>query len=345
MCVYPDLAERCIGAIPEQGPSSALRSEQMATQANGFDWGNAVPVTSVNATSPGPAATATTTQPPSDFDWANAKGLTNSQAVSASATASSASGSPNPHPMADEFAKSFGLSGSDVSIGDAAKQFISGLGNAIKQSNREAANFVGEGRFGPEALALTGPNLIAHGVEGIANLLEQGTPMIVKGFKNGDYETAYRGMGKVLAAVTQMQMMREPNTTAPEYNPKNLQEAASGTGSNSLLNAMQGPINRSIGTAVRDVRYGDPSKALVDNGILSLTTAGRLEGVTAKLQQIKPQVDQALANSPKQIDVVKVLDPIVKRATQEINESFETPEAKFAAHNDVNALWMNALQK
>ncbi len=254
----------------------------MATQANGFDWGNAVPVTSVNATSPGPAATATTTQPPSDFDWANAKGLTNSQAVSASATASSASGSPNPHPMADEFAKSFGLSGSDVSIGDAAKQFISGLGNAIKQSNREAANFVGEGRFGPEALALTGPNLIAHGVEGIANLLEQGTPMIVKGFKNGDYETAYRGMGKVLAAVTQMQMMREPNTTAPEYNPKNLQEAASGTGSNSLLNAMQGPINRSIGTAVRDVRYGDPSKALV--GRYSETPTDKAAGRSGSCQ-------------------------------------------------------------
>ena len=254
------------------------------------------------------------------------------------------------HPLADEYAKSFGLKGAHVSIGDAASELIHGLGDSVSKSNEQSAKWAGEGRFGPAALALTVPNLIVNGIEGIANLFEQGTPMVVSGLRNGDDETAYRGMGKLLAGITQMQMMRDkPGTTIGQkltaYDPKNLQEATSGTGTSSPMNVLQGSINRSIGTAVRDVRYGDPSKALVDNGITSPTTTGRIQGVTTAINKIKPQVDAALAASPKQIDIIKVLDPIVKKATQEVNDSFEKPEAKLSALEDINALWMNALRK
>lgn len=257
------------------------------------------------------------------------------------------------HPLADEFAKSFGLKGAHVSIGDAASELIHGLGDSISKSNEQSAKWTGEGRFGPAAVALTAPNLLVNGIEGIANLFEQGTPMIVNGLKAGDDETAYRGMGKVLAGITQMQMMRDktsqPATAlaqkATEYNPKNLQEASSGEGTSSPANVFQGPINRSIGTLVRDVRYGDPSKALVDNGITSPTTSGRLQAVTDAINNIKPQVDKALAASPAKIDIISLLDPIIQKATQEINESFEKPEAKLAAHEDINALWMNAIRK
>lgn len=256
------------------------------------------------------------------------------------------------HPMADEYAKSFGLKGAHTSVGEAAQQLVSGLGDAVKQSNAQAAKWTGEGQFGPTALALTVPNLITNGIEGIANLLQDGVPMIVNGLKNGDDELAYRGMGKVLGAITQTSMMRDTPAAgtglakaATEYNPKSIREAATGTGSSSPMNVFQGPINRSLGALVRDVRYGDPSKALVDNGITSPTTSGRLQGVTAAINQLRPQVDAALAASPKKIDIIAILDPIVKKATDEINDAAEKPEAKLSAHEDVNAMWMNALRK
>ena len=205
-------------------------------------------------------------------------------------------------PFADEFAKSFGLSGQGVSVGDMAKQTIQNIGNAAVQSYHQAQNVTGEAgksaAGSPFSLALTIPNLITNGIEGMANLLHSGVPMAL----SDDPDTSKRGLARVLAGASQIALgMENPDgdlaSRLTQYTPKTVEEMKAGTGQTAPFNALQGSMNRSVGAQVRDVRYGDPSKALIVEGINSPTTAGRLFGATQKLGELKPQLDSALSQA------------------------------------------------
>ena len=252
-------------------------------------------------------------------------------------------------PFADEFGKSFGLSGQDVSVGDMAKQTIQNIGNAAVQSYHQAQNVTGEAgksaAGSPFSLALTIPNLITNGIEGMANLLHSGVPMAL----SDDPDTSKRGLARVFAGASQIALgMENPDgdlaSRLTQYTPKTVEEMKAGTGQTAPFNALQGSMNRSVGAQVRDVRYGDPSKALIVEGINSPTTAGRLFGAAQKLGELKPQLDSALSQATQPVDVLGAIAPIVNKATTDIANSFETDATKAAAHEDLNSLWTNALR-
>lgn len=257
-------------------------------------------------------------------------------------------------PLTDEFAKAWGFSSGNIGFSDILSQTWDNLVKGTQRTFREAQDVSGESGKpvvgSPFALGLTAPSLITHGIENMATTAQDGVAMLGKGVLSKDADMVQRGAGRTLAALTQIVMgMQSPDASlaekATEYSPRTVQEAATGTGASRPFNLAQGAINRSMGAAVRDVRYGDPSQALIDNNISSATTAGRLQAVTSKLAELKPQIDQALTASPATVDIVTTLDPIIRKATKAINDSFETDEAKLAAHRDLNALWMNALRK
>jgi hypothetical protein len=252
-------------------------------------------------------------------------------------------------PFTDEFARSYGLSGSNVSAAQMAKQTLKNIGNAAVDSYHQAQNVTGESGKSPSgspfSLALTVPNLITNGIEGMAELLHTGVPMAL----SDDHETSQRGLARILAGASQVGLgMENPDGDLAgrltQYTPKTVQDMQAGTGQSAPFNFLQGSMNRSVGAQIRDVRYGDPSKALIVEGINSPTTPGRLYGATQKLGELKPQLDNALRQSQQPVDVLGAISPIIDQATHDIANSFESDATKAAAHEDLNSLWTNALR-
>lgn len=92
-------------------------------------------------------------------------------------------------------------------------------------------------------------------------------------------------------------------------------------------------INESVGATGRDVIYGNPAKALLDEGIITPTTGdieavkagkglidagGRLGAVSQRLMQLQPQVNSALAASTKTIPIADAVDKPLMDAFNEI---------------------------
>lgn len=193
------------------------------------------------------------------------------------------------------------------------------------------------------ATAVTPFDMIASGIEGMATTLENGGKELVEGLRKGDHERIGRGTGKVIASLGQLAMGMDDGlpartlTKASEYAPRAV-EGSEVTGPMRPANVFQGPINRSVGAIARDVRFGDPSKALVEEGIAWPGTKGRLAQVNAKLAQIGPQLQQALSNAKGAIKLDDVLDPIIKKYKDKIRLSNESDATKKAAYDDLNTL-------
>jgi hypothetical protein len=122
-----------------------------------------------------------------------------------------------------------------------------------------------------------------------------------------------------------------------EYSPREV-EGTEVTGRRSAANLAQGPINRSMGATPRDVRYGDPAKALIDNNIMAPTNIGRLQAVNQALADISPKVDAALAANPKTVDVDSIIEDRITQAQQEVQKSKMTPAEKRTANRQLEAL-------
>src|SRR5437773_6155088 len=135
------------------------------------------------------------------------------------------------------------------------------------------------------AAAATPFHMAAMGIDGMASLLEEGGKEFINGIKTSDHQTAARGFGKVLASLGQIAAGAEAPEAAgkavgtvgkmAEYNPREVQGSTL-TGAARPANVMQGAINRSVGAFGRDVRFGDPSRALIEEGVAWPGTKGRL---------------------------------------------------------------------
>ena len=93
-------------------------------------------------------------------------------------------------------------------------------------------------------------------------------------------------------------------------------------------------INESVGATGRDVIYGNPAKALLNEGIVTPTTGdieavketgkladagGRLGAVTRKILELQPQLNVALSKSAKTISMADAVDKPLMDAVLEID--------------------------
>jgi hypothetical protein len=138
-------------------------------------------------------------------------------------------------------------------------------------------------------------------------------------------------------------------------------------GAETLANSKlsRGFVNESMGANARDVTYGNPAKALLDEGIATPFTGdiekykdalrsgatpeqaaqaagGRFAAVSGKIAEISPRVQAALANSTQMIKVADVIDKPLNKAINEIiaNRAMTEPE-KIAAFNQLAELHLS----
>lgn len=97
-------------------------------------------------------------------------------------------------------------------------------------------------------------------------------------------------------------------------------------------------INRSAGAQVRDVRYGNPARAIVDENILSPTTEGRLAATKAKISEVAPQLNQVLATAQAPIPLATVIDRPISDAIDKVGKSAMTAAEKRTAVEQLEAL-------
>ena len=133
---------------------------------------------------------------------------------------------------------------------------------------------------------------------------------------------------------------------------------------NSLANTKlaRGMINESLGATARDVTYGNPAKAMLDENIKTPLTGdiekykaalrqgmpseqalvaagGRAGAVAQKISQLSPQVDQLLGQSAASIPVTDVIDkPLMNVASDIMGNRAMTEAEKDAALTQIGAL-------
>lgn len=124
----------------------------------------------------------------------------------------------------------------------------------------------------------------------------------------------------------------------------------------------RGMINESVGAAARDVTYGNPAKALLNEGINSPLTGdiekykvalrsgappnqalvkagGRMGAVSARINQLAPQLNATLGASQTPIAVADVIDkPLQDAASQIIGNRAMTTTEKDTAISQLGAL-------
>jgi hypothetical protein len=121
-------------------------------------------------------------------------------------------------------------------------------------------------------------------------------------------------------------------------------------------------INQSLGTQTRDITYGSPAKAIVDEGIGDVVTGdfeaykkalqagktpaeasqaagGRFAAVSQRVQEYAPRLEKALAASKATISTADAIDaPLHQAAFDIINNPAMTDAEKDAAINQLGAL-------
>jgi hypothetical protein len=114
-------------------------------------------------------------------------------------------------------------------------------------------------------------------------------------------------------------------------------------------------INESMGATGRDVIYGNPAKAITNEGVLSpftgdiekvkaaggdLTAAGgRLGDVAGRIRQLQPQLNAALSSSTQTLRVADVIDkPLTDAMNDIIGNSAMTDAEKMAAISQLGGL-------
>jgi hypothetical protein len=119
--------------------------------------------------------------------------------------------------------------------------------------------------------------------------------------------------------------------------------------------AARSAVNRSMGATARDVTYGNPAKALLDEGIKNPVTGnieeyksalragkspaeaeqaagGRIAAVSEKINEYKPQLDAALEASKAKISVKDaIIDPIYEAASDIIKNRAMTESERNVA--------------
>jgi hypothetical protein len=230
--------------------------------------------------------------------------------------------------------KSLGMKSPDpddphsIGVGDITSQFLHNTAEGIK-------NVVAD------------PFNLAKGIGDLASTLEEGFKEY-KSAPKGDWEKAGHGLGTMLGAMGQIFGGAEAGKlpgkvagiaeTATEFSPRNIRAGGTVEGAIRPANILEGSINRSVGATKGMARFGNPAQALVDEKIVAPTTPGRLIETYSKLNELKPQLDRALQASPGKVDVQGLIAPIIQQATDVINKSLETPEAKAAALRDLKPL-------
>lgn len=130
----------------------------------------------------------------------------------------------------------------------------------------------------------------------------------------------------------------------------------------------RGMVNESAGATGRDVIYGNPAKALLNEGITTPFTGdleaykdalragassqdayqaagGRIAAVSAKISQLSPQIDALLSKSTAQIPVADVIDKPLMDAVSEIaGNRAMTQVEKDAAIGQLGALQQSLKQ-
>jgi hypothetical protein len=106
-------------------------------------------------------------------------------------------------------------------------------------------------------------------------------------------------------------------------------------------------VNESVGATGRDVIYGNPAKALLNEGIITPATGdieaakagqglidagGRLGQVSQRVMQLQPQVNAALSASQKTISISDAVDKPLMQAFNDIvgNSAMTAPEKQAA---------------
>jgi hypothetical protein len=114
-------------------------------------------------------------------------------------------------------------------------------------------------------------------------------------------------------------------------------------------------VNESVGATGRDVIYGNPAKALTDEGITTPFTGdiekvkaaggnlgaagGRLGDVAQRVSDLQPRVNQALTQSTKTISVADAIDkPLTDAMNDIIGNSAMTDAEKMAAISQLGGL-------
>lgn len=124
----------------------------------------------------------------------------------------------------------------------------------------------------------------------------------------------------------------------------------------------RGMVNESLGATSRDVTYGNPAKAILDEKISSpftgdiekykaalrsglppeqamISAGGRAAAVQKVINQLAPQLDQALSRSTAMIQVTDVIDrPLMQAANGIIDNRAMTQAEKDAALTQLGAL-------
>ena len=121
-------------------------------------------------------------------------------------------------------------------------------------------------------------------------------------------------------------------------------------------------VNQSLGAQTRDITYGNPARALIDEGIGNVTSGdyeayksalragkspadaahaagGRFAAVSQRISEYAPQLDKMLAQSTKVIPVADAIDaPLHQAALDIINNRAMTDAEKDAAINQLGAV-------
>lgn len=126
-------------------------------------------------------------------------------------------------------------------------------------------------------------------------------------------------------------------------------------------------VNKSLGVSAKDVTYGNPGRALFEEGIINPRTGslakfnealrqgqsfdqalqaagGRMGQVSSRLTQINGELDQVLANSPAKIDVNQtILRPLRQASVDVANNAMIEPNVAQAVEKVLDE-WANRIK-
>lgn len=159
------------------------------------------------------------------------------------------------------------------------------------------------------------------------------------------------------------------------FTPENLAETGKVAGTTALVSVLfealgglaktklgRSAINQSVGAQTRDITYGNPAKALIDEDIAHVATGdfeayksalragktpaeatqaagGRFASVNQRINEYAPRLEQMLAQSTKTIPVVDAIDaPLHQAALDIINNRAMTDAEKDTAITQIGAL-------
>lgn len=185
------------------------------------------------------------------------------------------------------FARSYGLKSPNEGVGDVLRDTWNNLIEGGKQTWEKLRTTNGALASG----ALFVPQMVASGIDGTANLLEQGSSTLREGLRSGDHQVIGQGIGTLIGALSQVAMGMEGGGAAEGAVKKlgaKMEEMAPGPG-NALVRA----------NSERNYRFGkNPGRYLVDEPVHPTNSLNNLlDQNEAHQAQLHAQVQQTLRNA------------------------------------------------